>query len=151
MTSPEVVCLSSNDEPIFERNQRLIKEHRECEDRQNIQDHLSRVQDELKEGKRKFLRIVAHPEPSNIPRADPLDRSLAVIVAYEPKDLHFNIVSQESQTGSLSPPPVAKSKALPYEALLYTSTITNIDQISALLKKTWFKDIARNTSPGPSR
>ena len=138
MTSPEVVCLSSDDEPIFERNQRLIEEHREREDRQNIQDHLSRVLDEVKEGKRKGLCIYAHPEPSSIPRVVPLDRSLAVTVAYEPEDLHFNIMSQESKTGSLSPPPVVKSKALRYEALLYTCTITNIDQISTLLKYSRF-------------
>ena len=117
MTSPEVVYLSSDDEPIFERNQRLLKEHHEREDRQNIQDHLSRVLEEVKEGKRKFLRIAAFPEPSNLPRANPLDDSLTVTVAYEPFNLKFNITPQESQIGSLSAPPVVKSKALPYEAL----------------------------------
>ena len=66
MTSPEVVYLSSDDEPIFERNQRLIEEHREREGWQNIQDHLSKVLDEVKEGKRKLLRIAAHPKLSNI-------------------------------------------------------------------------------------
>ena len=71
MSSLEGFCLSSDDEPIFERNQRLIEEHREREDRQNIQDHLSIVLDEVNEGKCKFLRIAAYPEPFNIPRAVP--------------------------------------------------------------------------------
>ena len=135
MTSPEVVYLSSDDEPIFERNQRLIEEHREREDRQSIQDHLSRVIEEVKECKRKFLSIAAHPEPSSIPRAVPLDRSLAVTVAYEPEELQFFIMSQERQSGSMSSPPVVKAKALPYEALQYQSTITHIGQIFAILGK----------------
>ena len=36
MDSSEVVYLSSDDEPIFDRNQRLIKGHREQEDRHQI-------------------------------------------------------------------------------------------------------------------
>ena len=103
MTSPEVVYLSSDDEPIVERSQRSLKEHHKPEDRQNIQDHLSRVLEEVKEVKHKFLQIAAFLEPSNIPRAVPLDDSLIVIVAYEPFDLKLNIMSQESKTGSLSP------------------------------------------------
>lgn len=110
MTSPEVVYLSSDDEPIFECNQRLLKEHYKQEDRHNIQKHLSRALEEVKEG--------------ILPRAVPLDNFLAVTVAYEPRDLYFNIMSQESQTDYLSPPPVVISKALPYDALKYQSTIT---------------------------
>ena len=120
---------------FFYHNQRLIKEHREREDRQNVQEHLSRVLEEVKEGKRKFFNVAAHPEFSAIPREIPLDKSLAVTVAYKPKDLHFNIMSQESQTGSMSAPTIVRAKVLPYEALQYTSTITKIDQISAILKK----------------
>ena len=47
MTSPEVVYLSSDDEPIFERNQRLLKEHHEREEHRHIQDHLSRLLEEV--------------------------------------------------------------------------------------------------------
>ena len=54
--------------------------------RQHIQDHLSRVLEEVNEGKRRFLNIVAFPEPSNIPVAIPLEPSLTVTVAYEPGD-----------------------------------------------------------------
>ena len=35
----------------------------------------------------------------------------------------------------MSPLPIVKSKALPFEALQYTSTITKIDQISSILGK----------------
>ena len=71
MDSLEVVCLSSDDETPFDRNQRLIQEHHAEEDRRRVQDHLSRVLEEVKEGKRKTLRIAALPEPSNIPIATP--------------------------------------------------------------------------------
>ena len=81
------------------------------------------------------MRIAAFPEHSNLPREVPLDDFLTVTVAYEPFDLKFNIMSQDSQTGSLSPPPVVKSKALPYEALQYQSKITHIGQISTILSK----------------
>ena len=84
MGSSEVIYLSSDEETPFERNQRLLKEHHEQEDRRQVQDHLSRVLQEVKEGKRKFLRTAAFPEPSNIPLAIPVDRALAVSVAYEP-------------------------------------------------------------------
>ena len=114
---------------------RLIKEHRELEDRRQIQDHLTHVLDEVKEGKRKFLRTAAFPELSSIPRAIPLDQSLSVSIAYEPGDLKFNIISQESKTGFLSPHPAARAQPLPFEALKYSSTITKIDHISALFKK----------------
>lgn len=61
MDSSEVICLSSDNESPFERNQRLLKEHHEEEDRRRVQIHLSRVLDDVKEGKRKFLRIAALP------------------------------------------------------------------------------------------
>lgn len=77
----EVYYISSDDEPVFERNQRLIREHREQEDRQQIKDHLSRVLEEVKEGNRKFLCTAAFPEPSSIPRAIPINPSLSVTVA----------------------------------------------------------------------
>ena len=96
MKSPDVICLSSDDETIFERNQRLIEEHRVREDHRITQDHFSHVLEEIEEGKRKFLHIATHPEPSDIPREIPLDPSLSVTVAFEPTDLKFNIVSQES-------------------------------------------------------
>ena len=67
MDSSEVVYLSSDDESPFERNQWLLKEHHEEEDRRQVQDHLTRVLEEVKEGKRKTLRIAAHPELSSIP------------------------------------------------------------------------------------
>lgn len=44
-------------------------------------------------------------------------------------------MSQHSATDSRSPSPVVVSKALPYEALQYTSSITSIDQISTILGK----------------
>ena len=104
MKSPEVICLSSDDEPIFDRNQRLIQEHRIREEQQDTRDHFSRVLEEVKEGKRKYLRVAAFPETSDIPRAIPLDPCLSVSVAYEPSDLKFYIISQHSETGSLSRP-----------------------------------------------
>lgn len=71
MTSREVVTFSSNDELIFGRNLRLLREHDEQEERHNIQKHLSRVLEEVKKGKRKFLRIAAFTKPSDIPVAIP--------------------------------------------------------------------------------
>lgn len=81
------------------------------------QDYFSRVLEEVKEGKRNFLRIVAHPKLSNIPRAVSLDTSLSVTVASKSSYLKFNIMSQQIQTCSRSPSPVKKPKALPFEAL----------------------------------
>lgn len=135
MDSFELYYISSDDELVFERNQRLIKEYHEEEDQCQVRDHLTRVLDEVKEGKRKTLRIDTFPKPSNIPLAIPLDRTLAVTVAFKPGDLVFNIMSQGSQTGSLSPLPAITAQPLPYRALLYQSTVTNITQISTLLKK----------------
>ena len=91
-----VYYLSSDDDSAFERNQRLIREHHEQEDSQQIQDHLTRVLNEVKEGKRNFLRTAAIPELSSIPREIPLDQSLTVSVAYELSDFTFSIISQES-------------------------------------------------------
>lgn len=52
MDSSDVAYLS-NDESPFVRNQRLRREHNhEREDSLDIQQHLSRVLDEVKEGKR---------------------------------------------------------------------------------------------------
>ena len=76
MKSPDVICLSSNDENVFERNQRLIQEYRVREDQRNTRDHFCRILEEVKKGKHKFLRIAALPESSDIPRAIPLDSSL---------------------------------------------------------------------------
>ena len=56
MDPSDIYNLSSDDEPVFDRNQRLLRAHHEREDRIHIQRHLSRVLDEVKEGKRKFLR-----------------------------------------------------------------------------------------------
>ena len=84
MDSYEVVYLSSNEETPFERNQRLVQEHHAEENRRLVQSHLSRVLQEVKEGKRKNLRIAAFPESSNIPVAIPLDPSLSVTVAFKP-------------------------------------------------------------------
>ena len=85
-----------SDEPVFERNQILIREHHEQEDRRQVQDHLTLVLNEVKEGKRKFLRTAAFPELSSIPREIPLDQSLSVSITYEPGDSTFNIMSQGS-------------------------------------------------------
>ena len=125
MDSSEIVYLSSDDESPFDRNQRLLREHHEEEDRRRVQNHLSRVLEEVKEGKRKTLRIAAHPEPSSIPIAIPLASSLEVTIAYEPGDLRFNIMSQESQAGSISPAPIVEAESVPFGALLFQSTITN--------------------------
>ena len=135
MDQSEVYYISSDDEPVFERNQRLIREHHEQEDCRQVQDHLTCVLDKVKEGKRKFLRTAAFLESSSIIRAIPINPSLTVTVAYEPGDLAFNIMSLENQTGSLSPIFVVRAQHLPFEALKYTSTVTKIDHISALLKK----------------
>lgn len=97
MDPSDVNYLSFDDEPIFDRYQRPLREHYKREDRQHIQDHLSRVLEEVKEGKRRFVRTAAFPEPSNIPVAIPLDPSLTVTVAYEPGDLNSNIMLQGSQ------------------------------------------------------
>ena len=105
MDSSEIVYLSSDDESPFDRNQRLLKEYHEEEDRRRVQSHLTRVLDEVKEGKRHTLRIAARHEPSEIPIAIPLALPLEVTVAYKPGDLKFNIMSEESQTGTISPAP----------------------------------------------
>lgn len=65
MDPSEVVYLSSDDESPFDRNQRLIKEHHEEEDRRRIQSHLTRVREEVKEGKQKTLRTHGYPFSSN--------------------------------------------------------------------------------------
>lgn len=114
----EVICLSSEEETPFEHNQRLLREHHAEEDRRRVQDHLSRVLEEVKEGKRKTLRIAARPDPSRIPIAIPLASSLEVTVAYEPGDLKFNIMSQESQAGSISPAPVVEAESAPFRGTL---------------------------------
>ena len=101
MDSYDVVYLSFDDESPFDRNQRLLKEYHEEEDRRRVQSHLTRVLDEVKEGKCHTLRIAARPEPSNIPIAIPLALPLEVTIAYKPGDLKFNIMSQESQAGSI--------------------------------------------------
>lgn len=131
----DIIYLCYDDKPVFDRNQRLLREHHEQEERHHIQQHLSRVLEEIKEGKRKFLQTTDFPEPSDIPKAIPLERSLAVTIAYEHEDFNFNIMSQESQTGSLSPLSEVTTKPLPFEALPYQSTITHIDQICAILGK----------------
>ena len=134
MDPSDVICLSDDESP-FDRNQRLIKEHHEEEDRRRVQDHLSWVLEEVIEGKRKTIRIAARPEFLNIPIATPLDPSLEVTVPFEPGEPKFNIMSQESNTGSVSPAPLVEAKGVPFGALLYQSTITNLNQISAILKK----------------
>ena len=116
MDSYEVVYLCSDEETPFERNQRLVQEHHAEENRRLVQSHLSRVLQEVKEGKRKNLRIAAFPESSNIPIAIPLDPSLSVTVAFEPGELRFNIMSNESQSGSVSPAPVLEAEYVPFGA-----------------------------------
>lgn len=111
MDPSHVNYLCSDDESIFDRNQRLLREYYKHEDRRHIQDNLSCVLDEKKEGKRKFLCIAAFPNPCNLSRAVPLDNSLTVTVA------------------------VVRARNLLYEALQYNSTITHIGQISVLLAK----------------
>ena len=136
MKSPKVIYLSSDDEPIFYRNQRLIQEHRIREEQRDTIDHFARIIEEVKEGKRKFVRVAALPEASSVPGAIPIDPSFSVFVAYKPSDLRFNIMSQHSETNSLSRAPVVtKSKPFKFEALQYKSTVTNIDQLSATLSK----------------
>lgn len=133
---PSDVCyLSSDDESAFDRTQRLLRKHHGREDHYRIRSHHSRVLEEVEEGKRKFLRTAAFPEPSSIPIAIPLDRTLTITVAYEPGDHRFNIMSQESQDGFVSPVPAVAAENLPFEALQYKSTITHINQISAILSK----------------
>ena len=97
MDSYDVVYLSSDEETPFERNQRLVQEHHAKEERRRVQSHLTRVLEEVKEGKRHTLRIAARPEPSRIPISIPLASSLGVTIAYKPGDLKFNVMSQESQ------------------------------------------------------
>lgn len=137
MTSPEIIyCSFSDEEPVFVRNQRLIQEHRIPEEQQDVRDNFSRVIDGVVEGKRKFLKVAAFPDTYNIPREVPSDPSLSLSVAYEPSELKFIIMSEHSETGSQSPiPAVAKSRAITFEAKLYKSTITNTNQISAILRK----------------
>lgn len=119
MDSSEVICLSSDEETPFECTQRILKEHHEQEDCRQVQYHLSRVSEEVKEGIRKFLRTGAFPEPSNITLAIPIDKTLAVSVVYEPGFLKFNIMSQQSKIGSQSPPLVVAVPEKPYVAFLY--------------------------------
>lgn len=135
MKSLDVICLSSDDEPTFYRNRRLIHEHRIREGQQDTRNHFTRVLEEVKEGKRKYLRVAALPENSSIPMVVPLDPHLSFSIAYKPFDLRFNIMSQHSETGSRSPSLMVESKPIVYEALQYHSTVKNIDQISAILCK----------------
>lgn len=132
MNPSDVFYLSSDDEPVFDRNERLLREHHEREDRYQIQSHLSRVLEEVKEGKRKFLRTSAFPETSSIPIVIPLYKTLTIIVAYELGDLTFHIMYQESQTGSLPPFPAVTAENFPFDALQYKSIITHINQISSI-------------------
>lgn len=134
MDPSEIICLSSNDEHHFDQNQRRLKDFYKQEDRNNFQNHLKRILDEVNEGKRKFLQTVALPDISNIPITLPLDKSLTVTIAISPGDLQFTIMSQGSNTSSLSPRPVKETKVKPYEALLYQSSVTTIDHISVILK-----------------
>ena len=48
---PSAVIYLSDDESPFDRNQRLIKEYHEEEDCRRVQNHLSRVLEEVIEGK----------------------------------------------------------------------------------------------------
>ena len=129
MDPSKVFYLYSDDESPFDRNQRFIKEHHEEEDRRRVQNHLSCVLEEVKEGKRETLRIATRLEPSNIPIAIPFGPSLRVTIAFQPGDFQFNIMSQESHTGSFSPAPVIVAEGMPFGALLYQSTITGITRI----------------------
>ena len=133
MDTCDIVNLSSDEETPFERNQRLLHEHHAEEDRRQVQSHLSRVLEEVKEGKRHTLRIAARPEPSRIPIAIPLALPLVVTIAYKPGELKFNIMSQESQTGTVSPAPIVEAECAPFGASKFQSTITNNRQISAIL------------------
>lgn len=128
MTSREVIyCSSDDDEPVFVRNQRLIREHRIREEQQDINDYFSRVTNEVIEGKRKFLRVAAFPKTCVIPRDVLLDPSLLVSIAYSPSELKFKIISNHSETGSRSPSHIVESKAVAFEAEQYQSSITNIN------------------------
>ena len=119
MDSYDVVYLSSDDESPFDRNQRILREYHEEEDRRRVQSHLTRVLDEVKEGKRKTLRIAALPEPSNIPLAIPIDPFLEVSIAYKPGELRFNIMSQGSQTGTTSPAPIVEAESSLFGAMKF--------------------------------
>lgn len=135
MGSSEIIYLSSDEETPFERNQRLVQEHHAEEERRRVQSHLTRVLEEVKEGKRHTLRIAARPELSRIPIAIPLAIPLEVIVAYKPGELKFNVISQESQAGSVSPAPIVEAENAPFGAILFQSTITDNSHISAILRK----------------
>ena len=135
MDSPDIVYLSSDDESPFDRNQRILREYHEEEDRRQVQNHLTRVLDEVKEGKRKTLRIAALPEPSNIPLAVPVDPSLTVSIAYKPGELKFNLMSQDNQTSANSPAHTIEAEDAAFGAMKFQSSITDISQISAILKK----------------
>ena len=140
MKSPEVIyCSSSDEEPVFLRNQRLIREHRIREDQQDIRDHFSRVTDEVIEGKRKYLRVAAFPVASVIPRVVPLDSSLLVSVAYSPSTIKFKIMSDHKETGSKPSSPVVESKVGAFEAKQYQSSITSTNQISDILRRNGLK------------
>ena len=43
-------------------------------------------------------------------------------VAYEPRELKFNIMSNESRAGSVSPPPVLEAENSPFGAVQFRST-----------------------------
>lgn len=143
MTPPEVIYFSSSDEePIFLRNQRLIKEHRIREDQQDIQDHFSRVTDEVIEGKCKFLRVAAFPETSVVPRVVPLDSSSSVSKAYSPFELKVRIMSYHSETKSKPSSPIEESKKVSFEAEQYQSLITSTKQIYDILRRHNLKILA---------
>ena len=125
MESYDVVYLSSNEETPFDRNQRLVREHHAKEDRRQVQCNLPRVLQEVKEGKRKTLRIAAFPEPSSIPIAVLLASSLEVSIAYKPGELKFNIMSQEREAGTVSPAPIVEAECAPFGAILFQITIIN--------------------------
>lgn len=148
MDSYDVVY--SDDESPFDRNQRILREYHEEEARRQVQSHLTRVLDEVKEGKRKTLRIDALPEPSNIPLAIPIDPSLEVSIAYKPGELKFNIMSQGNQTGTTSLAPIVEAESAPFGAMKFQSTITNINQISAIIKKHGLKVGADITVRAPA-
>lgn len=81
MGSPEVVCLSSDEEPVFARNQLRIKERQIKEEQYETRAHFGRLIDEVAEKTRKFLQTTAEPEDSKIPLAHPLDKSLFFFIA----------------------------------------------------------------------
>ena len=135
MDSPDIVYLSSDDESPFERNQRILKEYHEEEDRRRVQSYLTRALDEVKEGKRHTLRFAARIEPSEIPIAVPLALPLEVTIAYKPGDLKFKIMSEENQTSANSPAHTIEAEDAAFGAMKFQSTITNNNQISAILRK----------------